>query len=75
MDEKKTAWECLNLVHTKGRPTVRDYIPMIFDDFFELHGDRRFADDKAVIGGIAELNGKPVTPGIYINGGKKVIIK
>ncbi len=39
-----------------------DYIRRIFgDSFFELHGDRRFADDKAVIGGIAELKGKPVT--------------
>ena len=61
MDEKKTAWECLNLVHTKGRPTVRDYIPMIFDDFFELHGDRSYGDDKAIIGGIAKLEGTPVT--------------
>ncbi|HBB71780.1 MAG TPA: acetyl-CoA carboxylase carboxyl transferase subunit alpha, partial [Ruminococcus sp.] len=61
MDEKKTAWEQLNLVHTKGRPTVRDYIPRIFDDFYELHGDRYYGDDRAIIGGIARLDGTPVT--------------
>ena len=44
MDEKKTAWERLQLVHTKGRPTVRDYIPLIFTDFYELHGDRHYGD-------------------------------
>lgn len=61
MENNKTAWERLNLVHTKGRPTIRDYIPLIFTDFFELHGDRYFGDDHAVIGGVARLNGKPVT--------------
>ncbi|MCQ2459806.1 MAG: acetyl-CoA carboxylase carboxyltransferase subunit alpha [Ruminococcus sp.] len=61
MEEKKTAWERLQIVHTKGRPTVKDYIPMIFTDFHEMHGDRLYGDDKAVIGGIARLNGKPVT--------------
>ena len=53
MEEKKTAWERLKLVHTKGRPTIRDYIPLIFNDFYEMHGDRFYGDDKAVIGGIA----------------------
>lgn len=43
------------------RPTARKYIDIIFDSFIELHGDRRFADDKAVIGGIASLYGFPVT--------------
>ena len=61
MDEKKTAWERLKLVHTKGRPTIRDYIPLIFTDFYEMHGDRFYGDDKAVIGGIAMLDGTPVT--------------
>ena len=45
----------------KDRPTVNDYIPQIFDDFIELHGDRGFADDKAVITGLARFNGIPVT--------------
>ncbi len=58
---KLTAWERLEIVHNKQRPTVRDYIPMIFDDFFEIHGDRLYGDDKAVVCGIATLNGEPVT--------------
>ena len=61
MDEKKTAWERLQLVHTKGRPTIKDYIPLVFTDFYEMHGDRHFGDDNAVIGGIARLDGRPVT--------------
>ncbi len=61
MDEKKTAWERLQIIHAKGRPTIRDYIPFIFTDFYELHGDRLFGDDKAIIGGIARLDNRPVT--------------
>jgi len=38
-----------------------DYIPLIFTDFIELHGDRVFADDLAIVGGLAKLNGVPVT--------------
>jgi acetyl-CoA carboxylase carboxyl transferase subunit alpha len=45
----------------KDRPTINDYIPEIFSDFIELHGDRGYADDKAVITGLARLNGIPVT--------------
>lgn len=56
-----TAYERLCAARAKGRPTSRKYIDNIFDSFFELHGDRFFADDLAVRGGIAELNGKPVT--------------
>jgi len=44
-----------------GRPTGLDFIQNIFGDFFELHGDRRFGDDKAVVAGLATLNGMPVT--------------
>jgi acetyl-CoA carboxylase carboxyl transferase subunit alpha len=43
------------------RPTTLDYIQNIFTDFIEFHGDRLFADDKAIVGGIAKLNGLPVT--------------
>ena len=46
------ASERLDLIRNKYRPTVRDYIPLIFDDFFELHGDRYYGDDGAIIGGI-----------------------
>ncbi|HAE52346.1 MAG TPA: acetyl-CoA carboxylase carboxyl transferase subunit alpha [Ruminococcus sp.] len=61
MDEKKTAWERLQLVHTKGRPTIRDYMPLIFSEFYEMHGDRLYGDDRAIIGGLASLDGIPVT--------------
>ncbi|MCM1006636.1 MAG: acetyl-CoA carboxylase carboxyltransferase subunit alpha [Ruminococcus flavefaciens] len=61
MSEKKTAWERMQLVHTSGRPTVRDYIPLIFTDFYEMHGDRLYGDDKAIMGGVARLDGRPVT--------------
>ena len=61
MENQKTAWESLALVHIKGRPTVRDYIPLIFTDFYEMHGDRYYGDDHAIIGGIARLDGRPVT--------------
>ena len=57
-----SAYDCVMSARANDRPTAIDYITRIFgDSFFELHGDRRFADDKAIIGGIAELNGKPVT--------------
>lgn len=46
---------------SKDRATAAQYIPRLFDDFTELHGDRRFADDQAILAGIARLNGTPVT--------------
>ncbi|MCR5599478.1 MAG: acetyl-CoA carboxylase carboxyltransferase subunit alpha [Ruminococcus sp.] len=61
MEEKRTAWERLQLIHTKGRPTIKDYIPQIFTDWYEMHGDRLFGDDRAIIGGLARLDGDPVT--------------
>jgi acetyl-CoA carboxylase carboxyl transferase subunit beta len=51
----------LELLHSLGRPTVHDYIPRIFEDFTELHGDRHFSDDPAILGGIGLLGGSPVT--------------
>lgn len=61
MNVHKTAWERLEIVRNKQRPTIYDYIPLIFDDFIELHGDRNFGDDAAICGGIATLDGEPVT--------------
>lgn len=55
------AYEKLKLTRSSGRPTGLTFVHGIFEDFFELHGDRRFADDNAVVGGIATLNGRPVT--------------
>ena len=62
MEKKsRTPWERMELIRNKNRPTIRDYIPLIFDNFIELHGDRLFSDDGAILGGIATLNGTPVT--------------
>jgi len=51
----------LDLLKNLGRPTINDYIPLIFKDFIELHGDRYFSDDPAILGGICLLGGVPVT--------------
>ncbi|BBH21483.1 acetyl-coenzyme A carboxylase carboxyl transferase subunit alpha [Paenibacillus baekrokdamisoli] len=51
----------MHLARHHGRPTSLDYIQSIFSDFIELHGDRLFADDLAIVGGLANLNGIPVT--------------
>ena len=51
----------LDLLKSLGRPTIRDYIPLIFKDFIEFHGDRYYSDDPALLGGICLLNGAPVT--------------
>lgn len=59
--EGKTAWDTVQLSRAAGRPVATDYIGMIFDDFIELHGDRYFSDDGAIVGGIASFGGKPVT--------------
>ena len=58
---EKTAWEHVVLARSKERPTGKDYIPWLFDHFTELHGDRLFGDDPALIGGIGYFNGVPVT--------------
>lgn len=57
----ETPYERVRLARDNQRPTGQDYIKNIFRHFVELHGDRRYADDKAVIGGIAKLNDTPVT--------------
>ena len=55
------AYERVLAARAKGRPTAAQHIAKIFDDFIELHGDRRFADDTAVIGGVGRLCGMPIT--------------
>jgi len=61
MAETTTAWERIELMKNKNRPTARDYIPMIFDHFIEMHGDRYFGDDGAIIGGVGRFDRRPVT--------------
>ena len=58
---KITAWDRVMLARQMERPKALDYIKYIFDDFMELHGDRCFGDDKAIIGGIARLGDTQVT--------------
>ncbi|CAI6044856.1 acetyl-CoA carboxylase carboxyltransferase subunit alpha [Cohnella sp. JJ-181] len=53
--------QIMHLARVHSRPTTLDYINEIFEDFIELHGDRLYGDDLAIVGGIAKLNGMPVT--------------
>lgn len=57
----EAAYERVRLARDSKRPTGLDYIKSIFKGFIEFHGDRRYADDPAVVGGIAKLNDRPVT--------------
>lgn len=56
-----TPWEKVKLARMPVRPTGMDYIERVFDDFLELHGDRFFSEDRAIVGGVAFFNGMPVT--------------
>ena len=55
-----TPWQRIQLARHPDRPYTLDYIERLFSNFIELSGDRRFSDDKAIVGGFAKLNGKPV---------------
>ena len=59
--KQKDAWEHVLLARDKERPTAMDYIDTLFDDFMELHGDRYYSDDVAIVGGLAYFHGVPVT--------------
>ncbi|WP_223591019.1 acetyl-CoA carboxylase carboxyl transferase subunit alpha [Neobacillus bataviensis] len=54
-------WDRVQIARLANRPTTLDYISFLFEDFFECHGDRTFADDEAIVGGIAKFKGLPVT--------------
>ena len=54
-------WDRVQVARHPERPTTLDYISAIFTDFIELHGDRSYGDDAAIVGGIAALNGLPIT--------------
>lgn len=54
-------YERVKTARDSSRPTGLDYIKNIFTEFMEMHGDRRYADDGAIVGGLARLQGKPVT--------------
>ena len=55
-----SAWDIVKVARHPKRPYSLDYIPRIFSEFDELHGDRHFGDDKAIIGGVARLDDRPV---------------
>jgi acetyl-CoA carboxylase carboxyl transferase subunit alpha len=55
-----TPWQISQLARHPLRPYTLDYIARVFTDFEELHGDRAFADDPAIVGGVARLEGRPV---------------
>lgn len=57
----KTAWEKVKGVRQVERPSALDYMTHMFDYFVEAHGDRAFRDDSAIVGGLAFLDGQPVT--------------
>ena len=59
--QAKEVWDKVKEARQVTRPSAADYISRVFDGFIELHGDRQFRDDPAVIGGIALLDGQPVT--------------
>jgi acetyl-CoA carboxylase carboxyl transferase subunit alpha len=55
-----TPWQVAQLARHPQRPYTLDYASAVFDEFHELHGDRMYADDQAIVGGLARLDGKPV---------------
>ena len=57
---KLTSWQISQVARHPQRPYALDYFRSLFTDFHELHGDRSFADDKAIVGGVARFNGQPV---------------
>ena len=56
-----TAWERVRISRGQDRPTSLFYIENLFENFLELHGDRTFRDDQAIVGGVAMFEGRPVT--------------
>jgi acetyl-CoA carboxylase carboxyl transferase subunit alpha len=55
-----TSWQIAQIARHPERPYTLDYVQLIFSEFQELHGDRVFADDPAIVGGLARLDGQPV---------------
>lgn len=55
-----TVWDSVQLARHAKRPLFMDYVNQLFTEFDELHGDRAYADDKAILGGLARLDGQPV---------------
>lgn len=60
-EDSNLAWQSVQLARNVKRPTAKFYIDVLVDDFVEFHGDRMFSDDGAIIAGIGEIGGRPVT--------------
>ncbi|SFU45579.1 acetyl-CoA carboxylase carboxyl transferase subunit alpha [Butyrivibrio sp. M55] len=60
-NQKSSPWERVRIARAHERPTTLDYVKRMFDNFIEFHGDRSYEDDHAIVGGIATLDGYPVT--------------
>jgi acetyl-CoA carboxylase carboxyl transferase subunit alpha len=58
--ENLTPWQRVQLARHPKRPYTLDYIEMLMTDFVEIHGDRHFADDKSIVGGLATINGEKI---------------
>lgn len=58
--EQLTRWQRVQLARHPDRPFTLDYIALICDDFIELHGDRNFGDDAAIVGGLARIDGREI---------------
>lgn len=58
---KQEAWDAVRCSRSAGRLVASDYIRVLFEEYYELHGDRYFGDDPAIIGGVASFYGMPVT--------------
>ncbi|MBM7706690.1 acetyl-CoA carboxylase carboxyl transferase subunit alpha [Chryseomicrobium aureum] len=54
-------WDRVQIARHPERPTTYDYIDALIEDFIELHGDRNYGDDAAIVGGLGKLNGNPIT--------------
>ncbi len=54
------AWSVVQIARNANRPFTLDYVGMVFSEFFELHGDRQYADDPAIVSGLASLDGRTV---------------
>jgi acetyl-CoA carboxylase carboxyl transferase subunit alpha len=55
-----TPWQCVQVARHPSRPTMQHYVERLFTEFVEVHGDRRFADDKAIVTGFGYFHGEPV---------------
>ena len=60
MFQNLSRWQTAQVARHINRPFTLDYLSLIFTEFVELHGDRNFGDDHAIVGGLARLDGEPV---------------